>query len=160
MATDESHRPYYGNTPPRWQVTAARGLDSDVVLDDLKGRWVLLEFWGYWCGPCVGRSLPYLIRFYEKHAADRDRFEIIAFHDASVKTFDELDRKLKPIVDRIWGGQTLPFPVLLDSTGHTIANFGINSFPTAVLINPEGRAVAGGSATIVEEIFNSRSGGF
>lgn len=39
----------------------------------------------------------------------------------------------------------LPFPILLDSTRTTIKNYGIDSFPTAILIDPEGKVVAGGS---------------
>jgi len=39
---------HYGKAPPAWHVTDARGLDADTTLDDLKGKWVLLEFWGFW----------------------------------------------------------------------------------------------------------------
>jgi hypothetical protein len=34
--------------PPPWTVTEARALNPDVKLSDLKGKWVLLEFWGFW----------------------------------------------------------------------------------------------------------------
>jgi hypothetical protein len=37
-----------GKTPPAWHVTDARGVKKDVKLSDFKGKWVLLEFWGYW----------------------------------------------------------------------------------------------------------------
>jgi hypothetical protein len=37
-----------GKTPPAWHVTDARGVTKDVKLSDFKGKWVLLEFWGYW----------------------------------------------------------------------------------------------------------------
>ena len=33
--------------------------------------------------------------FYEKHQDERDRFEILAFHDGTAKTFEELDRKTR-----------------------------------------------------------------
>ncbi|MGH7221727.1 MAG: hypothetical protein ACRELF_00700 [Gemmataceae bacterium] len=34
--------------PPAWHVTDARGVKKDVKIADFKGKWVLLEFWGYW----------------------------------------------------------------------------------------------------------------
>jgi hypothetical protein len=37
-----------GKEPPAWHVTDARGVKKDVKLSDFKGKWVLLEFWGYW----------------------------------------------------------------------------------------------------------------
>jgi hypothetical protein len=82
-----------------------------------------------------------LIDFYEDHKADRDKFEILAFHDAQAKNFAELDKKLEPIIKNTWGGRSLPFPILLDSTGETVEKFGIRAFPTILLIDPEGRLV-------------------
>ncbi len=38
----------YGKAPPEWIVSDARGVDKAVKLADLKGKWVLLEFWGFW----------------------------------------------------------------------------------------------------------------
>ncbi len=37
-----------GKAPPAWHVTDARGIKKDVKISDFKGKWVLLEFWGYW----------------------------------------------------------------------------------------------------------------
>ncbi len=37
-----------GKAPPTWHVTDARGTKKDAKLSDFKGKWVLLEFWGYW----------------------------------------------------------------------------------------------------------------
>jgi hypothetical protein len=39
---------YYGKAPPAWNVTDARGVDKAVQLADYRGKWVLLEFWGFW----------------------------------------------------------------------------------------------------------------
>jgi hypothetical protein len=85
--------------------------------------------------------LPRLIDFYEEHRAHHDKFEILAFHDASAKNFGELDPKLVEIRAKLWNGRELPFPILLDASGATIKAFGINSFPTTILINPEGKLV-------------------
>ena len=84
--------------------------------------------------------MPGLIDFYEQHQDD-ERFEIIAFHDASAKTFEELDEKTAKAQEKLWGGRELPFPVLLDESGSTIEQFGIRAFPTMILVDPEGKLV-------------------
>jgi len=37
-----------GKTPPGWAVTAARGVKESAKLADYKGKWVYIEFWGFW----------------------------------------------------------------------------------------------------------------
>lgn len=37
-----------GKMPPNWTIAAARGVQSDVELSDYKGKWVYIEFWGFW----------------------------------------------------------------------------------------------------------------
>jgi hypothetical protein len=39
---------HVGKAPPAWTVTDARGAAKDVKLSDCKGKWVLVEFWGFW----------------------------------------------------------------------------------------------------------------
>jgi hypothetical protein len=39
---------HVGKAPPAWKVTDARGAKPDVKLSDYKGKWVLVEFWGFW----------------------------------------------------------------------------------------------------------------
>ena len=100
----------------------------------------------------MGGSLPRLMAIYEKYGDLRDRFEILAFHEPGVKTFQDLDAKMKEgrLVER-WGGKNLPFPVLLDATGETVKSYGIEAYPTNVLLDPEGRVVKGGNEHVLEE---------
>jgi hypothetical protein len=39
---------FKGKEPPAWNVTDARGVKKDVTLADFKGKWVMVEFWGFW----------------------------------------------------------------------------------------------------------------
>jgi hypothetical protein len=78
---------------------------------------------------------------YDAHRDHRDKFEIIAFHDATAKTFDELDKQLVKTIQNTWRGRSLPFPILLDATGQTLKEYGIRAFPTTILIDPDGKLV-------------------
>jgi HEAT repeat protein len=84
------------------------------------------------------------MKFYEEHAADRGRFEILAFHDDQAKTFADLDPKLADLKEKAWAGKELPFPILLDSSGKTIRDFDIHAFPTTILVDTEGNLVKDG----------------
>jgi hypothetical protein len=39
---------HVGKAPPAWNVTDARGAKKEVKISDFKGKWVLMEFWGFW----------------------------------------------------------------------------------------------------------------
>lgn len=85
--------------------------------------------------------MPGLIDLYEAHKKNREKFEILAFHDGTVKDFAELDKKLEKPRATYWGGRDLPFPILLDATGQTIKDWGVRAFPTTLLIDPDGKLV-------------------
>lgn len=97
------------------------------------------------------------MEFYEEHKDQRDQFTILAFHEPGVKSLDELDKKLAPIVKKLWKGKELPFPIVLDSTGKTLKSYGVRAFPTLVLIDPEGKialvevGAAGGVEKMLEQ---------
>lgn len=123
-----------------------------ATLADFRGKIVLLDFWGYWCGPCV-HEMPALMDLHDKY---KDRgLVIIGVHDDSAASIEEMDKELAEARKDLWKGRDLPFLIALDgggdtliegtdlkSRGATTAAYGVRSFPTTVLIDRDGRLVS------------------
>lgn len=120
-------------------------------LADLRGRVVILDFWGYWCGPCLA-SMPNLMKIYDAYS-EKD-VVIIAVHDGTVTSIDQINKQTETAKKNIWGGRDLPFRIALagggptavedtetKANGQAIADYGINSFPTTLLIDKQGNLV-------------------
>ena len=102
-------------------------LDGDTVrLSQLRGRYVLLNFFASWCVPCE-REHDDLIRFQEAHAAANDATVLAVLFD------DELDDAREFFEER--GGD---WPVLQDPGGKVSLDFGVRGPPESFLISPEG----------------------
>jgi len=152
-------RPYtqrYGQPCPKWHFIDARGMPKDAQPSDLRGKWLLVYFWGPGCGPCLETTLPKLCKFYEAHKTQRDHFELVSICcvDPSTPTMADLDRELKPIVKAVWGGKELPFPVALDNSFATMQNFGVEFLGATLLIDPAGRLVKGDETTLATILQN------
>jgi AhpC/TSA family len=146
---------HYGESPPRWHASDARGVSKDAQIADFRGKWVLIDFWGLSCRPCLSKGLPKLMSFYEEHAAQRDQFEILSIcidYEGELKSIADVDKALEPIVKHVWGGKSLPFPILLDPTFKTWERFGLPGLGTVVLIDPEGKLMKGDEAVLAEKL--------
>jgi len=76
---------------PELQTTRHWKNSQPLSLQELRGKHVLLDFWGYWCVPCV-RHMPNLMAL---HDAFSDRgLTVIGVHDASVQSVAELNERL------------------------------------------------------------------
>jgi thiol-disulfide isomerase/thioredoxin len=135
-----------GKPAPALTPTEVRNLRPGESLQHLRGRWVLVDFWATWCLPCV-QQMPKITAFYESHANMRDRFEIIGVHSADGgASFAAIREDYERFVKGGWKGKPLPFPLVFDSTGDTQKRWGVESYPTTLLVDPNGALV--GLATV------------
>jgi thiol-disulfide isomerase/thioredoxin len=81
---------------------------APVKLADYRGKVVVLDFWGHWCGPCLG-AMPQLIDAHERYRGKP--VVIIALHDQSIQSLDQLKRQLSGVKHQLWNDRDLPFTV-------------------------------------------------
>lgn len=150
---------HYGEAAPNWHAVDARGVSKDTTIADFRGKWVLIEFWGFGCPPCLSTEIPKLMEFHAAHQEQRDRFEIIGMcidYSGKLKGMSDVEQAMAPLVKHVWKGRTINFPVILDNTFKTWERYGIPGLGTSVLINPDGKLVPGDETTLATVLEESR----
>jgi len=108
---------FRGQRPP--QVIVEQWL---TPAPEVKGKFVLVEFWATWCGPCR-QSIPHLNALQAKF---KDRLVVIGLSDESP---EEMHKMASPRVDYYVG---------TDSQARTRAAVEVKGIPHAILMDPEG----------------------
>lgn len=93
-----------------------------------KGKYVMIDFWASWCGPCRG-ELPHLKKVYEIY--NHDGFEVIG---VSIDT--DKEAWLKGLEE-----EQLPWPQMNDPeafAGGLTEKYNFDGIPTCILISPDG----------------------
>lgn len=109
-------------------------LDNPVSLSSFKGRYVLVDFWASWCGPCRAEN-PNVVKVFHKYK-DRN-FHIIG---VSLDRPGQKERWMKAIHD-----DKLEWTQLSDLKfwdNEVAKQYGINAIPQNLLIDPEGKIIA------------------
>lgn len=108
--------------------------DGDTLaLSDLRGQYVLLDFWAAWCGPCR-RENPNVVKLYNEYSEegftvfsvslDRNRADWLAAIEADGLVWPNHVSELA-----FWNTEA-------------IRPYGVNSIPATFLVNPEGVIIA------------------
>jgi thiol-disulfide isomerase/thioredoxin len=98
---------------------------KEISLSAFKGKTVMLDFWGTWCGPCI-QLIPELKALYEKYQAK----DFVILGVANDKDFEKWKNVLKT--------KQMVWPNLIDTDEKIVNLYNISAFPTLILIDKNG----------------------
>jgi cytochrome c biogenesis protein CcmG/thiol:disulfide interchange protein DsbE len=114
-----------GDVAPNGPLPRLEG-DGSGSLAEFKGRWVLVNLWASWCGPCKEEA-PALERFQQQHGGAR--FTVLGIDSR------DLSDDGRAFVRR-YG---LSYPQLRDGDGGAAHEYGTTGVPENYLVDPAGK---------------------
>lgn len=119
-----------GSPAPEFSMNDADG--NPIALSSFKGKYVLIDFWASWCGPCRAEN-PNVVAAYKKF--NKKGFDIFG-----VSLDDNKEKWLEAIKK---DGLTWKHVSDLQGWGNAAAKiYGVNSIPHSVLLDKEGVIIA------------------
>jgi cytochrome c biogenesis protein CcmG/thiol:disulfide interchange protein DsbE len=146
---DSAKTPLLDQPAPAVRATTIDGQPFD--LSQRKGSWVVLNFFGTWCPPCV-QEHPELLRFATAQAQQVDGAELVTVvNNDTVENVKDFFAK---------NGGT--WPVLQDPNGEVYVSFGVSKVPETWIIDPNGyvrfRSIATVTADGLAAVLNQLKG--
>ncbi len=114
---------------PDFKLTGVDGKERSLA--DYKNKWLVLDFWGTWCGPCR-EELPHVNQFNE----DVLKGQYAGVNFMSVSCYDTPEKVKEFLADNKYG-----IPVLM-SDNQVQKNYKISGYPSKILISPDGKMLS------------------
>jgi len=129
---DSAKTAFIGQTYTDLEMAAPDGTLHKISEKVGQGRWVLVDFWASWCGPCRA-EMPNVVEAYNKYHAKG--FEVIGV------SFDQKKGAWERAISQL----ELPWLQISDLKGWGCAAapaYKVDAIPDNILISPEGKIVA------------------
>jgi thiol-disulfide isomerase/thioredoxin len=120
-----------------------------IRLKDLRGKIVLLDFWTYCCINCI-HTLHDLAKLEKKYA---NQLVVIGVHSAKFENEKESEHIRKAILR-----YEISHPVVNDAEMKIWQTYGVSSWPSLYLIDPEGNVIGRGSGEGLYEALDEAIG--
>ena len=104
--------------------------DKPFTLSTLRGKWVVLDFWGTWCGWCI-KGMPEMKKSYEKYHKSCE-FVSIDCNETKEKWLAGLKKYDMPWVQ-------VYQPTDSSANADVSVMYGIEGYPTKIILTPEGK---------------------
>ena len=114
--------PLVGGPAPTFKLETVDG--QIIEMSDLKGRFVVLNFWATWCHACI-KEMP---EFQKAYQSLNPKVKIIGINLAESK--EKVNDYLR--------GKGYSFPVLLDGYGNVSQEYEVLHLPVTYIITPDG----------------------
>ncbi len=122
---------------------------NTIRLADFKGKTVLLDFWGSWCGPCRA-SHPHLKELYSKY--HKDGFEIIAIAYERGETVEESKKSWLKAIEQ----DGINWIHILNMEGiekmDIVKEYKVSAFPTKILVGADGKIILRVTSSATDDI--------
>jgi thiol-disulfide isomerase/thioredoxin len=126
----ESHKVPNPKPAPAWRLP-----DLDEKIHDLasyKGRVLVMDFWGSWCGPCR-MELPLIEALYQRYKSN-PKVAIVGINWERAEGAGEHRSLAREFVMQ----NNLTFPMMYDHERNAVEPYQIQAFPTVIMIDREG----------------------